>query len=268
MFRFSKKGPVEYLEATALTACDFLTHAFCTRRGGISEGNFVNLNFSSTEGDSKDNVRTNWRNLAEAFNIDVGRFFVVNQVHGEEILTIDRPLAELIVPEPSQFDAIITDQPGVAIGMKTADCVPIFFVDKVKRIIAVAHAGWRGTSLSIAAKVVETLITGFACRADDIIAAIGPAIGPCCYQVDEPVFNAMRGHKGRESFFSSGREKGKWMLDLSLANKIQIIGKGIPDRNIYTAGYCTSCNRDIFYSHRGEAGNTGRQLNFIMLTVS
>ena len=267
MFRFSRKGSVEYLEVAALTDCDFLTHAFCTRRHGISEGNFVSLNFSIKEGDSRENVRTNWRTLAHAFNIDVARFFWVNQVHGEEILTIDRPLSELIVPEPPQFDAIITDQPGVAIGIKTADCVPILFADRVKRIIAVAHAGWRGTSLSIAGKVVKTLLTEFACRSDDIVAAIGPAIGPCCYEVDEPVFNAMRGHKGRETFFSPGPEKGKWMLDLSLANKTQIIGEGIPDRNIYTADCCTSCNRDTFYSHRGEGGNTGRQLNFIMLTV-
>ena len=268
MFSFSKKGPVEYLEATALAACNFLTHAFCTRRGGISEGNFVNLNFSTKEGDSRENVRGNWTILAEAFNIDVGRFFVVNQVHGEEILTVDRPLAELVVCEPPQFDAIITDQPGVAIGIKTADCVPIFFVDRVKRIIAVVHAGWRGTALAIAAKVVETLITGFGCRADDIIAAIGPAIGPCCYQVDEPVFNAMTTHKDGKSFFSPAPEKGKWMLDLSLANRLQIIGKGIPDGNICMADCCTSCNRDIFYSHRGEGGNTGRQLNFIMLIPS
>jgi purine-nucleoside/S-methyl-5'-thioadenosine phosphorylase / adenosine deaminase len=268
MFRFSRKGSIEYLEATALTAFDFLTHAFCTRHGGVSEGNFASLNFSSREGDSKKNIRANWRNLSEAFGIDAGRFLLVNQVHGEEILTVDRPLAEFIIPDHRQFDAIITDQPGVAIGIKTADCAPIFFVDTVKLIIAVAHAGWRGTSLSIAAKVVETLITEKACHAEDIIAVIGPAIGPCCYQVDEPVFEAMKGHKDRISFFSPTLEKGKWMLDLPLANRIQIIGKGILDRNIYTAGYCTSCNRDMFYSHRGERTNTGRQLNFIMLRLS
>ena len=256
------------MEAVALSACDFVTHAFCTRRGGISEGNFASLNFSIKEGDSPENVRTNWRTLAHAFNIDVARFFWVHQVHGKEILIIDRPLSELTAPEPPQFDAIITNQPGIAICVKTADCVPVFFVDKVKRIIAVAHAGWRGTSLSIAAKVVKTLVTGFACRADDIIAAIGPAIGRCCYEVDEPVFNAMKGHNGWETFFSPGPEEGKWMLDLALANKIQIIGEGIPDRNVYTAGCCTSCNKDTFYSHRGEGGDTGRQLNFIMLTVS
>ena len=232
MFIFSKKGPVEYLEAAALTACNFVTHAFCTRRGGVSEGNFVSLNFSPKEGDSKENVRSNWNILAHAFNLEVTQFFVVNQVHGEKILTIDRPLADFIVPEPPQFDAIITDQPGVAIGIKTADCVPVFFVDRVKRIIGVAHAGWRGTALAIAAKLVDALVAGFGCRTEDLIAAIGPAIGPCCYQVDEPVFDAMKTHKGRESFLSPGRERGKWMLDLSLANRLQIIGKGIPERNI------------------------------------
>jgi polyphenol oxidase len=268
MFIFSKKGHVEYLEATALKACNFLTHAFCTRRGGISEGNFAGLNFSPKEGDSQENVHSNWKILAEAFNLKMEQFFVVNQVHGEKILVIDRPLADFIVPEPPQFDAIITDQPGVAIGIKTADCVPIFFVDKVKRIIAVAHAGWRGTALAIAATVVHTLIKEFGCRTDDLIAAVGPAIGPCCYQVDELVFDAMKMQKDRESFLSPCREQGKWMLNLPLANRLQMIGKGIPDRNICIANYCTSCNRDMFYSHRGGGGNTGRQLNFIMLMPS
>lgn len=265
MFIFSKKGHVEYVEAAALTACNFVTHAFCTRRGGVSEGHFVSLNLSQKEGDSKENVRCNWKILAQAFNLEITQFFVVNQVHGEKILTIDRPLSDFLIPEPPQFDAIITDQPGVAIGIKTADCVPILFVDRVKRIVAVAHAGWRGTALTIAAKLVDALITGFDCRTDDLIAAIGPAIGPCCYQVDEPVFDAMKTQKGRESFLSSDREQRKWMLDLSLANRLQIIGKGVPDRNISIANYCTSCHRDMFYSHRGEGGNTGRQLNFIML---
>ncbi|MGA3206648.1 MAG: peptidoglycan editing factor PgeF [Syntrophales bacterium] len=268
MFSFSKKGPVEYLEVATLTACNFLTHAFCTRRGGVSEGNFASFNFSPKEGDSKENVRNNWKILAEAFNLEIAQFLVVNQVHGKDILTIDRPLADFIIPEPPQFDAIITNQPGVAIGIKTADCVPIFFVDKVKRIIGVAHAGWRGTALAIAAKLVDDLVAGFGCRTDDLIAAIGPAIGVCCYQVDEPVFDAMKTHKDRESFLSPAPEQGKWMLDLSLANRMQIIGAGIHDKNICIAGYCTSCHRDMFYSHRGEGGNTGRQLNFIMLTPS
>ncbi|HBH86416.1 MAG TPA: peptidoglycan editing factor PgeF [Syntrophaceae bacterium] len=265
MFRFTKNGPIEYLEATALNACDFLIHAFCTRRGGASNGNFLSLNFSLQEGDSIENVRRNWKILATAFNIAVDQFFVVNQVHGDRILVIDHPLREFISHQPLKFDAIITDQPGVAIGIKTADCVPIFFVDKVKQIVGVAHAGWKGTALNISAKVVDTFVKKFSCNVDDIMAAVGPAIGPCCYQVDELVYNAMESQENLEYIFCPCCQKGRWFLDLPLANTLQIAGKGIPRTNIYTTDYCTSCNTGIFYSHRAEEGKTGRQLNFIML---
>ena len=264
MFRFSKKGQIVYLEAAPLNACNFVTHAFCTRIGGTSTGKFFSLNFSTWEGDSAENVRQNWKILAEAFNVEAEQFFVVNQVHGDRILIIDQPVDSLS-NQQHNYDAIITDQQGLAIGIKTADCVPIFFADTVKRIVGVAHAGWRGTALNIAKKVAETFINRFSSKADNITALIGPAIGPCCYQVDEFVFNALETHENRDTFFCPCPQQGRWMLDLPLANKLQIIGTGIPQKNIFTADYCTSCNTDILYSHRGEGGNTGRQLNFIML---
>lgn len=266
MFRFSKKGSIEYLEAAALSTHNFLIHAFCTRRGGISEGNFFSLNFSSREGDSTENIRQNWQILATAFDIGIDQFFVVNQIHGDRILIIDRPLCSIIPQNPLQFDAMITDQPGIAIGIKTADCVPIFLVDTVKRIVGVVHAGWRGTALNIAAKAVDTFVERFTSQIADITAVIGPAIGPCCYQVDEIVFDAIKSHKDQDSLFCPCHKQGHWMLDLPLANKFQIIGRGIPEANIYTMACCTSCNRDLFYSHRADGGNTGRQLNFIMLS--
>jgi len=265
MFRFIKKNTIEYLEATVLSTHDFLCHAFCTRRGGISEGNFFSLNFSSREGDSIDNVRQNWRILAKAFNIEVEQFFVVNQVHGDSILIIDHTVRDFISHQSLQYDAIITDLPGVAIGIKTADCVPIFFVDKVKQIVGVAHAGWKGTALNIVAKVVDTFLEKFSSNVDDIIAAIGPAIGPCCYQVGELVYHAMEPHNNREHFFCPCSQEGRWFLDLPLANELQIACKGIKRTHIYSTHYCTSCNTGIFYSHRGEGKKTGRQLNFIML---
>jgi len=265
MFRFSKKGPIEYLEATELCSYDFLIHAFCTRQGGISKGKFFSLNFSSREGDGTENVRQNWKILATAFNLEVEQFFVVNQIHGDRILIIDHPVRNFISNQPYQCDAIITDQPGLAIGIKTADCVPVFFADKKKKIIGVAHAGWKGTSLKISAKVVDAFVQHFSCLTDDIVAVIGPAIGPCCYQVDDVVFDSMREDKDRESFFSPCCMRGHWVLDLPLANRLQIIGRGVIPVNVFTTDYCTSCNTGIFFSHRREGGNTGRQLNFIML---
>ncbi|HUH65756.1 MAG TPA: peptidoglycan editing factor PgeF [Syntrophales bacterium] len=256
---------MEYLEALALTDCNFLTHAFCTRKGGVSRGRFENLNVSVKEGDAEENVRANLRIIADAFGITVEQFVIVSQVHGEEILTVDRPPADLASSVRLEFDAIVTDQPGVAICVKTADCVPIFFADRKRKVVGVAHAGWRGTALSVAGKTTQALISRFNCRAGDIIAAIGPAIGPCCYKVDEPVVNAMKGQRGSESFFSKGAKPGEWMLDLAGANRMQIMGCGIPEMNTHVARSCTSCRRDMFFSHRGEGGNTGRQLNFIML---
>jgi YfiH family protein len=265
MFKFSKKGRIEYLEVLTLTEFNFLAHAFCTRRGGISGGSFESLNVSVREGDSEENVLTNLRLIAGAFGITVEQFSIVSQVHGQRILIIDRPLADFPFSGPLEFDAIITDQPGVAVCVKTADCVPIFFADRTGRAVGVAHAGWRGTALSVAAKTAQALIERFNCQARHIIAAIGPAIGPCCYKVDEPVFSAMEAQSGRDSFFSKSGKPGEWMLDLAGANRLQLIESGIPDTNIHIARCCTSCRRDMFFSHRGEGGNTGRQLKFIMV---
>ena len=265
MFRLSKKGSVEYLEADVLRASDFLVHAFCTRRGGVSEGNFSSLNFSVREGDTRENVRRNWEIVAAAFNLQVENFLVVNQVHDDRILIIDRPHFDFERHRMASYDAIITNQPGIALAIKTADCVPIFFFDRVKRIIGVAHAGWRGTSLNIAAKVVGALRETFSCDTSALAAVIGPSIGQCCYQVDGRVFGAMEAGNYRQDIFSPCSSPGRWMLNLPLANTFQIIGGGVLPENIHVAGHCTSCQRDTFFSHRGEKGNTGRQLNFIML---
>lgn len=265
MFRLSKKGTIEYLETDALKAFEFLVHAFCTRRGGVSEGNFSSLNFSVREGDKRENVRRNWEIVAAAFNLQVENFLVVNQVHDDRILIIDRPHFDIERHKMASYDAIVTNQPGIALAIKTADCVPIFFVDRIKRVIGVAHAGWRGTSLNISAKVVGALREKFSCNTSDITAVIGPAIGQCCYQVDGRVLNAMEAEHNRRDIFSPCSSPGHWMLDLPLANTFQMVEGGVLPENIHVAGYCTSCQRDIFFSHRGEKGNTGRQLNFIML---
>ena len=256
---------MEYLEADVLKECDFLIHAFCTRHGGVSEDRFFSLNFSAWEGDRPENIHRNWEIIAFAFNLRVEQFLIVNQVHGDKVLVIERSHYDLSRHDRPSYDAIITNRGGLAIGIKTADCVPIFFVDKIRHVVGVAHAGWKGTSLNIAAKVVEALIEQFSCRAADIIAVIGPSIGPCCYQVDEKVFTAMDSQEDRTSIFSRCSDPGRWMLDLPLTNKIQIISSGVLEENVFSATYCTSCRRDVFYSHRGEGGKTGRQLNFIML---
>lgn len=270
-FRFSRQGPVHYLESPALAECAFLVHAFCMRQGGISSGSFAGLNFSTRTGDDPERVRGNWEVLSEAFRIPPERFLVVHQVHGDEILAIDGPRCT-VSPSGSfsaeadlSCDAMLTDRPGIAIGIKTADCVPIFLVDKVKQVIGAVHAGWRGTALNIAGKAVDRLRKEFSSQTGDILAAIGPSIGPCCYEVDETVFSSFPPSFRTSGCFQPGEKEGRWMFDLARANARQIEERGVPAENIVSAGICTSCSRDLFYSHRRDHGKTGRHLNFIML---
>lgn len=265
MFGFSQKGSLKCLESRAFLKMDFIVHAFCTRWGGVSQGAYENLNFSFREGDPTDRVEKNWELLSAAYQVPRGQFFVVNQIHEDRILLIDQEHPKPNENKPLQYDAILTDRPGLAIGIKTADCVPILMVDPVRRVIGAVHAGWKGTSLGIAGKAVDALASRFLSKPSDLIVAVGPAIGPCCYQVDKTVFEAMGDPSGPNSLFRPCREEGKWMLDLPLANRLQVERKGVSPGNIVTSGFCTACRGDLFFSHRREKGKTGRHLNFIMI---
>lgn len=272
-FRFSRKGPIEYLEALPLTATDFLLHAFLTRHGGVSTGCFAGLNFSSREGDTPENVARNRQLLAAAFQVDPSRFISMRQVHGDRIVVLDGDDREYLAGgsslpvEAHVCDALVTNRPGRALGVKTADCVPIFLVDPVKRVVGVVHAGWRGTALNIAGQVVDTFAARFSSRPGDILATIGPAIGPCCYEVDATVYKALNVYAkaGEEPLFRSGTAKGRWMLDLTMANRYQLEQRGVPATRIFTGNHCTSCRSDVFYSHRRDQGRTGRHFSFLML---
>jgi YfiH family protein len=263
MFRFARKGAIEYIEAEELSAPGFVTHAFCTRRGGVSTGPYSSLNLGLLAGDRVEDVRRNQTLVEEAFGIPDGRLILMRQVHGDRIRVLDGdgPLPEGL-PE---CDGLITGRPEVALGIRTADCVPLFFVDRVRRVIGAAHAGWRGTARGIAAAMVETLAGRFSSRREDLLAVIGPAIGPCCYQVDAPVFAAFSAMPGAGLFFRPCREKDRWMVDLALANRLQIGEAGVPSENIFASGLCTACRQDLFFSHRAGGGRSGRQINLLML---
>ncbi len=277
MLELVKQGNIEYFEAAAWRAYPFFTHAFCTRRGGVSEGAFASLNMSLKEGDTDENISKNWDIVAAAFGVSRRNFFQVHQVHRDRILAMDDAESQTFDQQDMDYDAIITNQPGLAICMKTADCVPVLMVDTEKRIVAAVHAGWRGSALNISGKVLRLLSERYGTRPQDVQAAIGPAIGACCYEVDATVYKAMEFHPARDKIFTSqpgpetetgmgmGREMGKWKLNLALANRHQLQELGVPPENILEADICTSCASDRFYSHRKEGGITGRLLNFIML---
>ncbi|MDQ5984667.1 MAG: Polyphenol oxidase [Syntrophus sp. SKADARSKE-3] len=265
MYTLTQRGDITCLTAPSLSELDFLSHAFCTRVGGVSKGPFAGLNISPLEGDEPENVCENWRLLSQAFGIAKDHFFLLRQVHGDGILVLDRPLpmapAAADLCEPPPYDAVITDQPGLALCIKTADCVPIFLVDPVNRVIANVHAGWKGTALGIARRVVTAMTERFGSKPGLILAAIGPAIGPCCYEVDEPVIRAMGQGMGCRPSLTHDR----WMLDLPLINRHLLCEAGLAGEHISSVNLCTSCRKDLFFSHRRDRGRTGRQVHFLML---
>jgi YfiH family protein len=243
----SKRLP--YITIPELEKDGLIRHAFTTRHAGLG---------------GRTGLRTpaDWQAVADAFAIDVDRVITVRQVHGDDVVSVDG--WNFRDRRSRQADALVTDSPGIAIGVETADCVPVLLYDPSGPAAAAVHAGWRSTVKGIVQKVVRTLQHEYGSDPSVMIAAIGPAIGPECYEVDEPVMGPVR-----EAFpfwreIASSRGNGRWSLDLAAANRTELVQAGLRERNIHALGLCTSCRRDLFYSYRAE-GRTGRMLSAIMI---
>lgn len=225
-------------------------HAFTTRHGGLgTRGNGARRH-------------DDWTAMAHSFGIRIDRLATVNQVHGENIIRVD----EMNVREvrTARADAMITRVPGIAIGVETADCVPVLLYDPVTQAVAAVHAGWRSTVKKIVQKTVNRMHEEFGTESSRLIAAIGPAIGPECYEVDEPVMGRVREAFSFWREVSAPRGTDRWGLDLVKANKLELMQIGLDEKNIHATGMCTACGKDNFYSFRAE-GKTGRMLSVIMV---
>ncbi len=260
-----KTGKVQYLEPKLFADSGVSVQGFTTRHEGVSRPPYNSLNLGLNALDSPHNVEGNRSILTRQFKIGLDRLVTVNQVHGDDILVIDEPN-----PDYSHFlkidcDGIITNQPEVMIGVCVADCFPVLLLDPVCRVVAALHAGWKGTAGGISGKGIEALVKLFGSNPRDILAAVGPGIGPCCYEVDAPVMDAFA-KKGQDlTFCLEDAGNGKFRLDLLQANYLQILRAGVPEGNVEVEKLCVSCNRDSFFSYRRDGGETGRQMGFIML---
>ncbi|WP_298436984.1 peptidoglycan editing factor PgeF [Geobacter sp.] len=260
-----RSDKVHYLEPALFTAAGVSAHGFTTRHEGVSRPPYNSLNLGANTLDSSHAVEGNRSILARGFGADVERLVTVTQVHGVDLLVIDSPNPDYSYFQKLEADGIITNQPGVMIGVCVADCVPVLLLDPVKRVAAALHAGWKGTAAGICRKGIDAFIDLFGSDPRDILAAVGPGIGPCCYEVDTPVAEAFRrgGHAWEE--VATIRGVARWRLDLAKANARQLAEAGVPERNIETSGQCVSCAPELFFSYRRDGGETGRQMGFIML---
>lgn len=249
---------ITYYSSPGLEIFPGVVHAFLGRTGGVSTGHLASLNMGRREEDTPENLAENKRRVAEAFGVNAGNIFTVSQVHSDRIVVIDRADAEVEEIKTQEADGIITGLKGLSIGILTADCVPVLLSDRKKKVVAAVHAGWKGTASKISAKAIGLMSERFESRPQDITAAIGPAIGPCCYEVGEEVVSAIGYREG-----VAVQHGNKWHVDLPKANLLQLRDAGVTDIDL--SNICTSCSTDLFFSHRKEMGKTGRQLSFISL---
>ena len=268
-----RKGGVgtdlRHLQLLGLCEHPTLAHGFSTRRGGTSSPPFSSLNLSLEVGDHPDSVRENRSRLLGEMGIEGNPLVKVKQVHGDEILVIDQGrLSRPDFPEclsTCPADALITRIPGLILAVSVADCVPILLYDPKSRVIAAIHGGWRSTASGLAAKVVRRMSEVFGTQPEDCVAAIGPSIRSCCYQVDEPVIEAFARLSPRWRDWVQEKGRGRAHLDLCQANRDLLQAAGVPGGAIHAAEHCTSCRTDLFFSHRRDGGRTGRMMGLIMM---
>jgi YfiH family protein len=267
-FLRQEKNGIEFYTVPSFAKTDLVKHAFTGRKGGFSQGKYSTLNLSVFTEDDLATVLENRRKFLLTLGIEAKSIVSARQVHGDNIYKVtlvDKGRGayakDTAIPDT---DALITQEKGIALLAFFADCVPVLFLDPVQKVIALAHAGWRGTVARIAAKTAQAMFKDYGTKFRDLLVGIGPSIGPCHYQVDEPVITKVEAvFPTRKSLLLTNREKGLAQLNLWEANRQQLLEVGIPKENITVTGLCTYCFSEKFFSHRW--GMLGRQAAIIML---
>lgn len=266
-FTWQKEGGLTYLTADLLTATGLVRHGFSTRHGGISTGDVAGLNLGFKNGDPFQ-VLENRRRFLTALALDPEALVAGQQVHGTHVAEVRAEDAGRGARTWEEgfpaTDALITDVPGLPLSVYTADCVPLLFLDPVRPAVAAVHAGWRGSVAGIARVTLAALQAAYGTRPADVLVAIGPSIGPCCYEVDEKVIALLKGFPFWPEVATEGRH-GHWFLNLWELNRRQLLAAGVPPKNIAVSGLCTSCHVKDFYSYRAEHGRTGSLAAIIAL---
>jgi polyphenol oxidase len=280
---------VEWVAVPGWKRIPWLWHGFSTRRGGVSTayagaGEAGELNLGFTADDKRENVLKNRELLAKAITGSAKTPIVtLRQIHSGAVRTTEGAGSG----QPCKADGLMTDKPGLLIGVQTADCIPVLVADRKRKVVAAFHAGWRGTVKRIVENGIGRMRLEFGSQPEDMVAAIGPGIGPCCYAVGEELLSEFTSqfayapelfHEVYDSdpvkqkypmLFLTQRPPGHSSIGPSLhlnvaeANRRQLLDAGVKPANISMAGGCTNCQPELFFSHRGSHGRAGRMLSVI-----
>ena len=252
---FVKVGCLSYLTADNIDT----PHCFTTRLGGVSQGYLESMNIGTHRGDDPENVRKNYEILASALGFDTDHLVLTHQTHTDTVLQVGKAQygAGLFAPELPECDALITNEPGTALVVFTADCTPVLLYDPVTGAVGAAHAGWRDTAAGIAAKTVQAMCKAYGCKAENIRAAIGPNIGPCCFETHADVPEAMVESLGEAAKEHIRQVGDKYYVNLKEMNAIWLRRLGV--ENIEISDACTACDPEHFWSYRRVGDARGSQ---------
>lgn len=260
---------VVYYTFPAFDALPFVRHGFSTRLGGVSEGIFASMNLSFTRGDNPAAVRENFRRFCTAAGMDDRQVVISAQEHHVQIRNVtadDRGRGVDRERGYSDIDGLLTDEPGVVLCTQYADCVPLLFVDPVKRVVGTSHSGWKGTVARIGAVTIERMAADYGCRREDILAGVAPSIGPCCFEVDEPVYLAFQQAGLLDTGCFEEKAGGKYHLNLWEINRRLLLEAGLSAEHVTVTDLCTRCRPDLFWSHRAAGAQRGSLAAFIALS--
>lgn len=260
---------VPYLTYNSLSEIKFINHAFSTRLGGVSEGEFTSMNMAFNRGDNPENVTENYKRICKSAGFDFDSLTASAQDHNTFVRAVTSENKGVGIYKPRDLhsvDALITNEKGVTLVTYYADCTPLFFVDTKKKAIGLAHAGWRGTVGRIGEKVVKKMTELYGTNPADIVAAIGPAISVCCYEVDKPCADNFYALSDLDSSrFVFPKDNGKYMIDLLETNRQILVAAGVKNENITVSDVCTNCNSELLWSHRATKGKRGTMSAFMCI---
>lgn len=261
---------VPYLTYNSLSEIDFINHAFSTRLGGVSKGEFTSMNMAFNRGDEAENVTENYKRFCRSAGFEYESLVASAQDHNTVVRAVtsnDKGVGIYKPRDMQSVDALITNEKGVTLVTYYADCTPLFFVDAKNKAIGLAHAGWRGTVGRIGEKVVKKMGEMYGTDPADIKAAIGPAISVCCYEVDKPCAdNFLALSELDASKFVFPKNDGKYMIDLLETNRQILVKSGVKPDNIVISDLCTNCNSELLWSHRATKGHRGTMSAFMCIT--
>lgn len=263
-------GEVPYLEYPMLRDTGIVKHGFSTRLGGVSGGYYESLNLSFDRGDDPEAVRENFRRIGEAIGVQVEDMVMSKQTHTTNVRVVteeDRGKGIVRDRDYTDIDGLITNVRGICLVTSYADCVPLYFVDPVRKAIGLSHSGWRGTVGKIGKKTVELMTESFGSDPADILACVGPSICSDCYEVSQDVIDKVKEVFDEALWESLFYEKGngKYQLDLWKTNEEVFQEAGILPEHIAVTNVCTRCNSRILYSHRVQGDKRGNLCAFLAL---